>query len=162
MAKEHGTRGRYNDGCRCSPCKKANSDYYRDRRSGKPAKPVKKLPRKLKAVPNVYTDVYTSRTPESGPPAAEVQSVEAAVREQLARLSTVESRGGEVAAALALARVLDDPDRMSHHAAAAHRLGEYIESLRKGSDKKAGRLAAVRRMSRPQLSQHDDVHGQTS
>lgn len=160
MAKEHGTRGRYNDGCRCSSCKQANSDYYRDRRTGKSTKIAKASTRKLAAVP----DVYTPRTPASAAPTVAPDSVEAAVREQLSRLSTVESRGGEVAAAIALARLLDNPDKASQHPAAARQLREYIEALRKGSDKKAGKLASVRRMSRPQLSpgQHDDVHGQTS
>lgn len=30
MVKEHGTRSRYNTGCRCELCRKANREYIRD------------------------------------------------------------------------------------------------------------------------------------
>lgn len=30
MVKQHGTRSRYNTGCRCEACTRANADYMRD------------------------------------------------------------------------------------------------------------------------------------
>lgn len=35
MPSEHGTRSRYNHGCRCSACRAANARYFAGRRSGK-------------------------------------------------------------------------------------------------------------------------------
>ncbi len=35
LSKNHGTRSRYNSGCRCEPCRQANRDYARRRYADK-------------------------------------------------------------------------------------------------------------------------------
>ncbi|MCV7208398.1 hypothetical protein H7J75_06980 [Mycolicibacterium canariasense] len=72
------------------------------------------------------------------------------MRTQLAGLSTVEARPGEAEIAYALARLLDNPRAIGQHPQASARLSEMVDKLRKGADKKTGKLASVRRMTRPE------------
>jgi len=48
MTVPHGKPSRYKNGCRCNPCKEANTKYERERRRGKrgknPQMPVLKMP----------------------------------------------------------------------------------------------------------------------
>ena len=141
MAVQHGSRTKYNQGCRCDACVQASRDYNKARaqkiRAEKhgPARPatVTKLPTapKLAAVPEY-----------------EPGRVEAGVMAEIGALSTVASRQGLVEIAIALARVLDSPLAIAQHASAAHRLSETLDKLRKGADGRTGRLAAVRSMTR--------------
>jgi hypothetical protein len=74
--------------------------------------------------------------------------VEAAVMAEIGSLSTTDSRPGLVEVAIALAKVLDSPLAIAQHPSAAHRLSEALDKLRKGADSRAGKLAAVRQMTR--------------
>ena len=150
MAAEHGTRSRYNSGCRCAACKQAERDYQAAR---KQARNVEKATGAEKVSPvAVLKDQRRPKasreTAQHSQPASEYGAVEAAIREQLGALSTVESRPGEAEMAYALARMLDNPRALGQHPQAAARLSELVDKLRKGADKKTGKLAAVRRMSR--------------
>lgn len=138
MAVQHGTRTKYNTGCRCDLCKQASRDYDKLRRQ-------RMLARKhgggtLTALP--------------APPAAPMREpgepgrVESGVLAELGGLSTTANRQGLVEVAIALAKVLDSPLAIAQHPAAAHRLSETLDKLRKGSDAKTGKLAAVRQMTR--------------
>ena len=73
---------------------------------------------------------------------------EAAVLEELASLTSAETRKGAAAAALAMARLLDNPVALAQQPAAAAKLTTILEDLRKGSARKRGRLASVQAMTR--------------
>lgn len=138
MAVRHGTRTRYNQGCRCDDCKQASRDYDKARRLAKAAdvKPsaiVTKLPT---AKPTLVTGFD------------EPGRVEAGVLSEIGALSNAAGRQGLVEIAIALARVLDSPLAIAQHPSAAHRLSETLDKLRKGSEGRAGKLAAVRQMTR--------------
>lgn len=138
MAAQHGTRTRYNTGCRCADCKQASRDYDKARRQRVNA--AKHGTGRLTAVPQV-PDVSPVLEHEAG-------RVEAGVLAEIGGLSTAASRQGLVEIAIALARVLDSPLAIAQHASAAHRLSETLDKLRKGADGRSGRLAAVRQMTR--------------
>lgn len=152
-AAKHGTRQRYKQGCGCDPCKAAEAAYKREQRrrrnarnaAGEDAPP-------LVVVHNFPANPPPSATAPEGPDqGAERQPgpVEAAIRAQLGALSTVETRAGEAEMAYNLARLLDNPKALPQHSAATHRLSELVDKLRKGADKKTGKLASVRKMTRP-------------
>lgn len=129
----HGTRQRYGAGCRCADCKEAQRLYqrrYLERKANgetRPQMPVTQLPEPKSA---------------SG-------AVEAAVEAELAGLTMAETRPALAATVLALARVLDNPRATSPHPAAAAKLVDILELLRKGSDQRKSRLASVKEMTRP-------------
>jgi hypothetical protein len=54
-------------------------------------------------------------------------------------------------AALALAAVLDNPKATSTKPAAAAKLADLLEQMRRGADQKESRLAKVRSMTKPQV-----------
>lgn len=139
MAVRHGTRTRYNSGCRCVDCKKAASDYK------------KAHAQKQRAARHGQATVTAIRKPAAAatPPPVELGAVEAGVMAEIDGLSTAASRQGLVQIAVALARVLDSPLAIAQHPSAAHRLSETLDKIRKGSDGKGSKLAAVRSMTRP-------------
>jgi hypothetical protein len=129
MAARHGTRRSYTEGCRCDDCKGAQRLYqqrYRERRADRA---VARLPQPV---------------PEGGSPPGPVESgVEAEIRGVGA-----EARPGLAQAALALARILDNPKAVSQQPAAAKVLGALLEKLRSASARgRRGSLAVVRAMS---------------
>lgn len=136
MASEHGTKTRYNHGCRCDECKNASRKYDQARR----------LRTKAAAVDgSAPTRIRTAQLEvDTGEPGR----VEAGVLAEIEGLSTAASRQGLVEVAISLARVLDKPLAISQHPAAAHRLSETLDKLRQGADQKAGKLATVRSMTR--------------
>lgn len=136
MASQHGTRTRYNTGCRCDECKQASRDY--DKRRKLAIRSGQHTPGGVTKLPTV------AAAPESG-----AGRVEAGVIAELDGLSTTASRQGLVEIALALARVLDSPLAIAQHASAAHRLSETLDKIRKGADARTSKLAAVRQMTRP-------------
>jgi hypothetical protein len=138
MPAPHGNRSRYNAGCRCDPCKQSNRDYQKVR--GQSIRTAKHAPAALTVVPS------PAKTPET--PRADVGRVEAGVMAEIDGLSTAASRQGLVEIAIALARVLDSPLAIAQHASAGHRLSETLDKIRKGSDSKKSKLAAVRSMTR--------------
>lgn len=138
MAAAHGTRTRYNTGCRCDACKQASRDYDKLRRQRMLA--GKHGGGTLTALPGPGP----ARTASDDEPGR----VEAGVLAEIGSLSTAAARQGLVEIAIALARVLDSPLAIAQHASAAHRLSETLDKLRKGADGRTGRLAAVRMMTR--------------
>ena len=122
--KPHG-RTRYNAGCRCGVCRSANRDHSRRRRAGRPTVVV--------AGDGAAAPVGDGR-------------VAAAVAAQLAGSGCVAERPGLAAVAIRLAELLDNPDAVPQHPAAAHRLTEILGVLAKGSERR-GRLSLVRSMS---------------
>src|SRR5947209_14415035 len=134
MAIRHGTRGRYNDGCRCDECKWANTSYRREKRARDAAGGGT-----ARVVP------FTQAVPTA---AAEPGRVESAVERELDGLAQAEARPGLKEAAVALARILDNPKAVSQQPAAAKNLAEILERLRKGADARKSRLTSVRQMTR--------------
>jgi hypothetical protein len=140
MALRHGTRTKYNAGCRCAECKQAASDYERARRQSINAQ--KHAPAKLTALP------ARAATGNATPPATvEAGRVESGVMAEIGELSTAASRQGLVEIAIALARVLDSPLAIAQHPSAAHRLSETLDKIRKGADARKSKLASVRQMT---------------
>lgn len=131
MASKCGTRRRYIDGCRCDECRAANRTYQREwaanRGSGQPV-----------------VSIAPSSVPAEGPGAVEV-----AVNLELDGLAQAVSRPGLTQTALALARIMDNPKALNQQPAAAAKLVEVLDKLRKGADAKKSRLASVRDMTKP-------------
>lgn len=138
MASQHGTRTRYNTGCRCDSCKQASRDYDKARRQSQNA---------VKHARGTVTKLPTGK-PVTAFDEPEPGRVESGVLAEIAGLSTVDSRQGLVEIAIALARVLDSPLAIAQHASAGHRLSETLDKLRRGADARKGRLASVRKMTR--------------
>jgi hypothetical protein len=100
MAAKHGTRRRYNEGCRCEDCTADNTAYHQEYRQ----RPIGDEP----ANPSSVVTVSSPVTP--GP-------VEAGVEAEIAGLA--DARPGLAAAPLALARILDNPRAVSSQPVAA-------------------------------------------
>jgi hypothetical protein len=127
MTIRHGTRYRYTQGCRCDDCKNANTLYLRRRRE-----------RQLTG------EVTQSESREANASPGPVESGVAAEIDGLA----AQARPGLAQAALALARVLDNPRAISSHASSAKVLATLLDKLRAVSARgRRGRLAVVRSMS---------------
>ena len=142
MALRHGTRTRYNSGCRCDECKQAARDYDKARRQA------------INARKHTPATAATVTKLPNGPHLAVAQDyepgrVESGVMAEIGGLSTAASRQGLVEIAVALARVLDSPLAIAQHPSAAHRLSETLDKIRKGSEARKGRLSSVRQMTRP-------------
>lgn len=135
MAVQHGSRTRYNAGCRCDLCKQASRDYDKLRRQ------------RMLASKQAPATVYALPTPASSE-VGEVGRVEAAVMAEIDALSTAGSRPSLVEAARSMAKVLDSPLNISQHAACTGRLVDIMKELRKTADSRQGKLAAVRQMTR--------------
>jgi hypothetical protein len=124
MAARHGTRHRYYDGCRCDDCTAANTAYQQ----------------KYRHRPNVVVSVPAQGTPPT------VGPVEAGVQAEITELS--DARPGFAQAALAIARVLDNPRAVSSQPAAAKVLAALLDKLRSASASgHRGHLALVRTMN---------------
>ena len=118
----HGTRTRYNPGCRCDDCVAANSSYQANyRQSRAPSAPVAVVPS------------------PSGP-----GPVEAAVEAEIAELS--ESWPSLAQVALAMARILDNPKAISTQPAAARQLVAILGTFSKWTQRR-GKLAVVKSMT---------------
>jgi hypothetical protein len=125
MTVRHGTRYRYSKGCRCDDCTEAARIYQRDYRLRKPG-------------PVVVDD------PDSGNSAGPVESGVMAETDGLA----AQARPGLTQAALAVARVLDNPKAINQHAAAAKVLSTLLDKLRSASVRgRRGGLSVVREMT---------------
>jgi hypothetical protein len=132
MAAKHGTRRRYVEGCRCEDCTEANRIYkreYRQRRiGGELTRPAA---------------VVTLSQPEPDTPGP----VESGVQAEISGLAA-EARPGLAQAALAVARVLDNPRAVNQHAAAAKVLSALLDKLHAASAHgRRERLAMVRAMA---------------
>jgi len=142
---DHGTRQSYGEGCRCAPCKAAGAAYRREyklRKSGALVDlPVRRTGRPPKNAPK--------QEPVKIPEPGTVGSIERATLEELQTLTSSETRKAAAGAAVAMARILDNPLALAQQPAAAGRLESLMESLRKGSARRKGRLASVQAMTRP-------------
>ena len=122
MAANHGTRRRYNEGCRCDDCTAANNAYqqeYRQRR---------------------VSPVVTLSFSDPGP-------VEAGVTAEIDGLAG-QARPGIAQAALALARLMDNPRAVNQQPAAAKVLISMLDKLRSASPAGRRGLAVVREMTK--------------
>jgi hypothetical protein len=143
---EHGKRKGYQAGCRCDLCKDAEADYRREHRrlcrervgdgSGAPAA----------GLSLVTNDGPVTPTCGDAPGYSVVEGV----------LAEIELFGGSKRpalenAALALAAVLDNPKATATKPAAAAKLADLLEQMRRGADQKESRLAKVRSMTKPQV-----------
>jgi hypothetical protein len=72
-------------------------------------------------------------------------AVEAAVQAEIEGLGS--ARTGLKATAIALARILDNPKAVSTQPAAAAKLADILETLRKNADGRKSKLATVRSMT---------------
>lgn len=143
MALRHGTRTKYNDGCRCADCKQAASDYEKARRQA-----INNRKHAPASVTTLTTARSASPSSQAGDPAAITAGrVESGVMAEIGELSTAASRQGLVEIAIALARVLDSPLAIAQHPSAAHRLSETLDKIRKGADARKSKLASVRQMT---------------
>jgi hypothetical protein len=127
MTATHGTRRRYNEGCRCEDCTEANTLYLRRRRE-----------RQLTG------EVTQSESREANASPGPVESGVALEIDGLA----AQARPGLAAAALAIARVLDNPRAVNQQPAAAKVLISMLEKLRSASPAGRRGLAVVREMTK--------------
>ncbi|MEE2855638.1 MAG: hypothetical protein VX424_23640 [Actinomycetota bacterium] len=126
MAAEHGTRARYNAGCRCGGCVSANSDYHRQRRAGL----------SQESVPS-GTDFCESPGP-----------VELGVQQEIDG-PAADARPGLAQVALCLARLMDNPRAVNQQPAAAKALASMLDKLRAVQARsRRGGLSVVREMTR--------------
>jgi hypothetical protein len=135
MAARHGTRHRYNDGCRCDECKAANAAYQAEYRQ----RPTAVIP--LPTVRNLTAPTFdpVTKSCHLGP-------VESGVEAEIAGLT--EARPGLAQMALALARIMDNPKAVNQQPAAAKVLISMLEKLRSASPAGRRGLAVVREMTK--------------
>lgn len=141
---EHGTRQCYADGCRRPECKLAQSKYRRDlkaRNAGATVTSIARPGRRPKGSEAPKPAAMAPAPSGDGP-------AERAVVEELTTLTSAETRKGAAQAALAMARILDNPLALTQQPQAAARLTAILEDLRKGSTRRKGRLASVQAMTK--------------
>jgi hypothetical protein len=136
MAAQHGTRGRYNEGCRCDRCKEAHRLYQRQYRE-----------RKANGLTRPCSPVPVVQLPDLQP--AEPGPVEVAVEVELGGLPAAPKlRPSLAAVALAMARILDGRVP-TPKPAAAKVLVTVLDTLHKSSAQgRRGNLAAVRSITK--------------
>ena len=137
-----GSRQSYADGCRCAVCKAAQAQYMREWKARKAGADIEaprmgRPPKGSSAAVTVAADSVSSGG-----------AVEAAVQAELAGLTSAATRLGAAEAAVAMARILDNPLALAQQPAAAARLTAILDDLRKGSARRRGRLASVQAMTR--------------
>ena len=124
MAARHGTRRRYNEGAIAADCTAANTAYqqrYRQR-------------------PKAVMSLPASVTPDPVGPGP----VESAVEDEIGGLAA-DARPSLAQAALAMARILDNPKAVNQQPAAAKVLAALLDKLRLMSARgRRGGLALVR------------------
>jgi hypothetical protein len=146
MAKSerHGI-AKYNAGCRCDVCKKATSEYHRARRRrlaesvGDPQPPAGTGLRVIKGAADA---VATSNDTEFEDRPSVVSAVSEAIESMAGH-----KRPDLAAAALALAAILDNPKAVSTQPAAAAKMSDLMDQIRKSGDQKKSKLASVRSMT---------------
>lgn len=147
MAKieRHGRRG-YALGCRCDQCKCEESSYQRELRQRKAglASPG------LAVIQGGNSKPLTSGNAQQTPANPSFGSANSRVEATQAEIDALggEVRPGLAAAAISLAEVLDDPRALSTRPAAAAKLADLLEQMRKSSSGRKSKLAAVRSMTK--------------
>jgi hypothetical protein len=116
----HGTRRCYVDGCRCDDCTESNRLYFRQRRASQSGQ-----------IAHFF---------DPGP-------VESAVKDEISGLAA-DVRPGLTQAALALARILDNPRAVNQQPAAAKVLAALLDKLHSASASgRRRKLALVKSMT---------------
>lgn len=138
---ECGTRQAYQAGCRCERCKEAESSYKRGLRQRKREAVGSFVAAPVSALSLVSGDGTVPSTSGN----VGVGAVEAAVQAEIDALGS--DRGGLKATAVALAKILDNPKAVSTQPAAAAKLADMLETLRKSADVKKSKLASIRSMT---------------
>lgn len=134
MAADHGTRSRYNAGCKCELCANAERQYKRDRRAKK----------REQAGTSAPAASVIAQLPAAAAPATESgETVEQSVQREIDKRDT-SARPGLVATALALARVLDNRGALMQHASAAARLTDILNQIAGMATKTPSKVSALR------------------
>lgn len=144
VSKEGHGRAKYNLGCRCDHCKRAESEYQKGRRrefAESVGDTSQMQPPDLSLITSRVTCIN-----EAGPRANIAAAVESAVSVEIEALGT-HPRPGLVATALALARILDNPKAVSTQPSAAATLAKLLDTLHKSGVGGKPKLATVRRMT---------------
>lgn len=145
---EHGTRQCYADGCRLPECRAAQAQYRREHKARQlgVVTDFPKAGRKPKTAAEQSVAVAVQAVPASR---GEVGRNEQATMDELATLTSTETRKSIAQAALTMARLLDNPNAVGQWKGAASELRAIMSDLRQGSSKRAGRLASVQSMVKP-------------
>lgn len=143
---DHGTRQSYADGCRCPGCKAAQSKYMREYKARKAGADIKVAPqgrpRRDATVTKLPTAVQAQGAPAVGPN-------EQATLDELATLTSSDTRKAAAQVALTMARIMDNPlEPGPSKKGAGQLLVSILDDLRKGSARRKGRLASVQEMTR--------------
>jgi hypothetical protein len=125
----HGRTRYRRHGCRCDVCKEANKVYMRE----------------LRARHRGLTALPADETPPTGD-AADGPAV-AAVRADLAALGDLTGCQALAAAAVAMARILDDRRLVTTQPSAAKQLASLMAVLHRQAAPRSGRLALVQAMT---------------
>jgi hypothetical protein len=146
----HGMRSSYKAGCRCDLCKQAESAYKRGLRKRQREAVGEFVTRAVPSLSLVTGDGGEGLRLERDP--SELGAVESAVLLEIEGLGA-HHRPGLDAAALALARVLDNPKAVSTQPAAAKVLAQMLDKLRSLPGAHRGKLAVVRAMTEETIPQ---------
>ena len=137
----HGKRSTYVRGCRCEPCKEANTQYQKDlkdrRRRGERIQPP------LASVTTIRQPAETAPTRDADEPGP----VELAVAKEVKGLSAAGKRPGLVESLYAMAKILDNDAAITTHPSAQRRLEEGLDKLWGASVGRKGTLADVAKMT---------------
>lgn len=139
---EHGSRQSYADGCRCALCKGAQAEYRRANKAQKAGATVTSI-----GPPGRRPKGAVSPPPVSAP--VGVGPNEQATLEELATLTSAETRKAVAAGALTMARILDNPLALGQQPQAFARLSAAMADLRQGATRRKGRLASVQSLMKP-------------
>jgi hypothetical protein len=137
----HGTTSEYRSGCRCGPCRAANTAAARRIRARNAKARTRKSKSKVVALPSHPAQIVTAAT--------EMGENEAAIREQCENSPKGSEKPGTVSQATTLARILDNPDYAPMHAQVSRQIHALLLSL-DGPRTKArnnSRLAVVQAMT---------------
>lgn len=136
---DHGTRQSYADGCRCQDCKLAQATYMREYKARQAGVDIPVAPPGRPRKDATVTALPGAATVAPG----RVGPTEQATLDELATLTSAETRKAVAAGALEMARLVDNPAAIAQKVAAFKALQSAMADLRQGSSKRAGRLASV-------------------
>lgn len=143
---EHGTRQCYANGCRLPECKTAQAKYQREYKARKAGVEIQIArqgrPRKGATVTALPVAAARPQTPRA------VGPTEQATLDELATLTSAETRKAMAAGVLVMARILDNPEALSQQPQAFAKLTAAMADLRQGSTRRKGRLASVQAMTK--------------
>jgi hypothetical protein len=136
-----GSTGSYRSGCRLAPCRKANAQYKRKRRTQSvPERSKTRKPTNVVQMPTARAT--TQPAAPDGTPGEQERAV-------IAQLETIDCKDvALVARCRKMAEILDDPGQQGHWIQASKSLDAMMTRAQTGRKKKSrGRLASVQAMS---------------